>query len=100
MMAFDRTPSQPRLEPDTVAALRSALSASIPRGDLPADLHDLLCRAAEEARNKDIPAERLLLILKDIWYSLPEVTNAASRDVENALLQQLISRCIQAYYSL
>ncbi|HXD50028.1 MAG TPA: hypothetical protein VN600_14710 [Gemmatimonadaceae bacterium] len=100
MMAFDRTPSQPRLEPDTVAALSTALSASVPRGDLPPDLHDLLCRAAEEARTKDIAAEQLLLILKDIWHSLPEVTGAASRDVESTLLQQLISRCIQAYYSL
>ena len=100
MMAFDRTPSQPRLEPDTVAALNTALSASVPRGDLPPDLHDLLCRAAAEARTKDIAAEQLLLILKDIWHSLPEVTGAASRDVESTLLQQLISRCIQAYYSL
>jgi hypothetical protein len=99
-MAFDRTPSQARLEPDTVAALRAALSDAIPRGDLPANLHDLLCHAADEARSKDIPAERLLLILKEIWYSLPEVARAASPDVENVLLQQLISGCIQAYYSL
>ena len=100
MMAFDRTPSQARFEPDTVAALRTALSDSISHGDLPANLHDLLCRAADEARSKDISAERLLLILKDIWYSLPEVAGAASRDVESVLLQQLISGCIQAYYSL
>ena len=98
-MAFARTPSPPRLEPDTVAAIRDALASSVPRGDLPADLHDLLCRAADEARGKDISAERLLLILKDLWHSIPEVAGAPSRDVENALLQQLISRCIQAYYS-
>jgi hypothetical protein len=100
MMAFDRTPSSPQLDPGTVTALRTALSASIPRGDLPPDLHDLLCRAADEARGKGIAAERLLLLLKDIWHSLPEVAGAASRDAENALLQQLISRCIEAYYSL
>jgi hypothetical protein len=100
MMAFDRSPSSQHLDPDTVTALRTALSSSIARGGLPPDLHDLLCRAADEARGKGISAERLLLILKDIWHSLPEVAGAASRDAENELLQQLITRCIQAYYSL
>lgn len=99
MMAFDRTPTPQRLEADTVAALRTALSSSIPRGNLPDDLPVLLGRAAHEARSKDIPAERLLLLLKEIWHSLPQVAGAGSRDVENALLQQLISRCIQAYYA-
>jgi len=98
-MAFDRTPSQPSLAPETVEALRQALTRSVNTGNHSDDLRGLLCDAAAEARDKGIQAERLLLILKDIWYGLPQVASAASPDAENALLQELISRCIQQYYS-
>jgi hypothetical protein len=99
MMAFDRTPSQPTLAPETVEALRQSLSRSARQGNHSEDLRSLLCDAAAEARAKGIPAERLLLILKDIWYRLPQVASATSSDAENALLQELISRCIQQYYA-
>src|SRR5512146_432436 len=75
MMAFDRTPSRPNLEPETLAALTSALSVSVQRGNHSDDLRDLLYTTAREARDKGIQAERLLLIMKEIWYSLPAVSN-------------------------
>ena len=100
MMAFDRTPSAPTLEPKTVEAIRVALTRSVAQGNHADDLRDLLCNAAEEARAKGIQAERLLVILKDLWYSLPAVAKAKSSGAENALLQELISRCIQEYYAI
>lgn len=100
MMAFDRTPSVQTLDPETVSALRAALARSVAQGNHADDLRQLLCHAAEEARVKGIQAERLLIVLKDIWYSLPEVVNASSSVVENTLLQELISRCIQEYYAI
>jgi hypothetical protein len=99
-MAFDRTPSRPALEPETVEALRAALSRSVRDGNHGDTLRDILCKAAADARSKNIQAEQLLLILKDIWYSLPEVAGAPTTGGGNALLQELISRCIQEYYSL
>jgi hypothetical protein len=100
MMAFERTPSPPTLEPRTVDAIRAALAVSVERGNHSDDLGQLLCTAAEEARQRGIQAERLLVILKDIWYSVPVVTKSASAAAENALLQELISRCIQEYYAI
>jgi hypothetical protein len=100
MMAFDRTPSLPGLEPATVEALRSTLARSVVQGNHTEELRELLCTAAAEAREKGILAERLLIILKDIWYSLPDVTSARSTGAETALLQELISRCIQEYYAI
>lgn len=100
MMAFDRTPSRESLAPETVEALREALTTSLSRGRHGDDLRDVLCKSAEDARSKGIQAEQLLLILKDIWHTLPPVANAPSSDVEHALLQELISRCIQEYYSI
>jgi len=101
MMAFDRTPSlPPTLDPRTVTELRAVLGRSVAERNHTDGLRDLLCRATEEARAKGIRAEQLLIILKDIWYTLPEVVSASSADVENALLQDLVSRCIHEYYAI
>ena len=98
MMAFDRKRSASALEGDTVEALRTALAAAVDRGSHATELRDLLCRTASEARQKGIQPEHLLIALKDIWYTLPNIASATS-DVEHTLLQQLISRCIEEYYS-
>jgi hypothetical protein len=100
MMAFDRTPSSPSLDPATISALRTTLTQSVTQGNHADNLRELLCRAAEEARGKGIHAEHLLIILKDIWYSLPAVAGAQSGDIAHSLLQDLISRCIHEYYAI
>ncbi|MEO6877857.1 MAG: hypothetical protein ABI205_05205 [Gemmatimonadaceae bacterium] len=76
------------------------LSRSIAQGNHSDDLHRLLCEAAAEARTKGILAERLLVTIKDVWYSLPEVAKSRSGASENALLQELVSRCIHEYYAI
>jgi hypothetical protein len=100
MMAFERTPSSESLDASTIQALRTTLARSAKLGNHDDELRELLCRTAEEARAKGIQAERLLVILKDVWYSLPEVAGARSSQAQHALLQDLISRGIQEYYSL
>lgn len=99
MMAFDRTPSEPALDPATVGALRIALSRSVATGNHGEELKELLRQAAVEARSKGAQAEQLLVTLKDIWYSLPDLSTQAGHDVQTRLLQQLIARCIQEYYA-
>jgi hypothetical protein len=100
MMAFEKTPSSPGLEPTTIEALRVALTRSITNGNHGDELRGLLCQTAVEAREKGIRAEHLLITLKDIWFSMPELANRSANDVDNALLQELISRCIQEYYAV
>ena len=97
-MAFDRTPS-PQLESETVEALRAVMDRAVRRGNHTDELHDILCRVAAEAREKRIQAEQLLVIMKELWYSLPELRRVADNDRQVALLQELISRCIDRYYA-
>lgn len=97
MMAFDRMPS-PRLEAPTLDALRAVMERAIRKGDHGTELQDVLARAATEAREKEIHAEQLLVIMKDLWHSLPDL-RAADTDRQNELLQELISRCITQYYA-
>jgi hypothetical protein len=82
----------------TVHALRSALRQSLRDGNHGAELHDLLCRAAGEARAAGMPPEQLLKEVKAIWHSLPETPGAMGSEAPPRLLQDLVSRCIQEYY--
>lgn len=99
MMAFDRSSSSAALDPAIVAELRATLARSVQTGSHGDDLKSLLVRAADDARQKGIQAEQLLLVLKDIWYSLPQLSTHPAHDVQTRLLQQLIARCIQEYYA-
>jgi hypothetical protein len=99
MMAFDRTPNSSALDPAIVTELRAALSRSLKAGNHGEDLKGLLTRAAIDARQKGVQAEQLLLVLKDMWYSLPQLATHPGDDVQTRLLQQLIARCIQEYYA-
>ena len=98
MMAFDRIPS-PRLEAETLDALRGVMERAMHRGDHAHELQEVLTRAAAEAREKNIHAEQLLVILKQLWHSLADLRGAEESDRRNELLQELISRCITHYYA-
>jgi hypothetical protein len=101
MMAFDRTPTPSHtLEPDTVDALRATFAAGIQLGRHDPELGLVLQRAAREARDKQIPPERLLVALKTIWNSILATNVPPPATDETLLLQALVSRCIQEYYAL
>ena len=100
MMAHTSDTPPPALDAETVAAVRAALTRYVREGNQTADLRDVLVRVSVEARAKGILPERLLVVLKEIWGSLPEVRHAERGQSagQSALLQQLITRCIEQYY--
>ena len=101
MMAQTSDSPPPALDAETVTAMRAALTRYVRDGDHTGELRDLLMRVAAEARAKGILAERLLVLLKEIWGSLPEVRYAerTALHAQSQLLQRLITRCIEQYYS-
>ena len=99
-MALERMPSRPELDPSTVEAMRAAFAESMNVGRHGDGIADILCRAASEARGKKMEAEHLLVAVKDVWYSLPRSPRRTLTDLDHTLLQEIVSRCIQEYYSL
>ena len=101
MMAHTSDSPPPSLDAETIAAVRTALTGCIGEGSPTPELRSLLIRVSTEARSKGIMAERLLVVLKDIWGSLPEVRRAERGTIKahDTLLQQVITRCIQQYYA-
>ena len=98
MMVPDRTPDVPELNAASLAALASALEQYAHRSDTTA-LQPALRTIATEAREKQMRAEQLLVVLKDIWYSVPQIAQAPPGEQQNRLLQRVVTLCIREYYS-
>jgi hypothetical protein len=54
---------------------------------------------AGEARARSILPEQLLVVLKDVWSSLPEVRSTHESREQISLLQRVVTMCIKEYYS-
>ena len=98
MMAPDTTPGRPSLSADSVDALRSALEEYLANGHEIASLQPALRRIAVEAREKKIHAEQVLVLLKDVWFALPQISRPGN-EPQLPLLQRVITLCIREYYS-
>lgn len=92
-------PASAGLSGATVARLRVALTKQIehPDGADP-ELARVLRQIVTEARNRHIRAEQLVVILKNVWDSLPEARYAIDREAQAHVRQHLITLCIRAYY--
>ena len=118
MMAFDSTPP-PRgeLDPATTEAMRAAIASAVavsaprlPGGTSPTEgdaaLHAMLRRVAHEARERSIPPERLLVLLKTMWRAAlteqrersGEVATDRQRVEQDRRLGEVVTLCIAEYY--
>ena len=83
---------------ETLEILRAAI-AKHARGEAHDDeLRRALSLLAQEAQVKHLRAEELIIALKTLWRSLPEVQQATNRTDQNLLLGRLVSICIEEYY--
>ena len=101
MMAFDSrsTSERPRLTEQTVAGLRDAV---LQLWTAPASADGQLARAMDalvrEAREHSLRAEDVLIEVKALLGSMPQL-DAPERRLESARFrEQLVTRCIKAYY--
>lgn len=101
MMAHDSSQTPPsRLDDETVAAVRAALRTYLSRSPEPAALQRALVRMSAEARDRSILPEHLLVVLKDVWGTLPEVRAMTDAGEQVRLLQRVVTMCIKEYYSV
>ena len=100
MMAFDSGQTPPsRLDDASIDTLRVALRAYLQDSKDPSILQPSLLAIASEARTRDILPEQLLVVLKDVWSSLPEVRSMMNSREQISLLQRVVTMCIKEYYS-
>lgn len=89
-----------RLADSTVADLRVALARYMerPEGDDP-ELSRILMQIVTEGRSRHLRAEELVVIVKNVWDSLPDVRQAVDQEARTAAKQRLVTHCIKAYYA-
>jgi hypothetical protein len=101
-MTSSPTPTDDRsiLSPTSADALRSALRLHIQKPGDGADsqIASALAAICDEARRRQIPAERLLVAFKDIWTSLPEVRRLPPDRAADEI-RGLVTLCIERYYA-
>ena len=99
MMAYDSGLPPAALSAETVAALRAALQKYLEEPEANGQaLQSALGRMAQEAHQKSIAPEQLLVALKDVWYSLPAVQTLVEPEGQVRLLQRVVTLCINEYY--
>jgi hypothetical protein len=100
MMAHDSSPPPAAgLAEETVTRARVALTRYLESPDRAGDeLRDALDLMATEARSKAMLPEQLLVVLKDVWYALPEVRSLEDSGAQIRLLQRVVTMCIKEYY--
>lgn len=98
MMAHDSSRGRPAMSPAVLDQLRQALTSYLGDGADTSFLQKALHDLAEDARQHDVRAEQLLVVLKDVWFSLPQLTRAGpNAELDNAL-QRVVTLCIREYY--
>jgi len=98
MMAYDSNQGPVALSEQTIDAVRAALLAYIDDPSRGEPLRAALRAMADEARSRRVLAEQLLVVLKDIWYSLPSVGRMREQTDQVHLLQRIVTMCIKEYY--
>ena len=99
MMAHDSSPGDHNLANETIDAVRTALLEYVEAPSHGERLHAALHSLAREARDHSILPEKLLVVLKDIWFSLPSVRRMKEQEEQTRLLQRVVTMCIREYYA-
>ncbi|HEV7595975.1 MAG TPA: hypothetical protein VGO33_13340 [Gemmatimonadaceae bacterium] len=88
------------LSETTVKELRSALIQQLKRPDgSTQELSTILRVVAQEAHDRDIKPEQLIIILKQLWNSLAESLRPQNADQYELVRQRMVTLCIRAYYA-
>ncbi len=99
MMAHEWSPESPAsISDETITALRSALVSYVQDPSQAGQLRPVLQRLADEAHGKAIVAEQVLILLKQVWYTLPNTHELPSSEDRVHLLQRVVTMCIREYY--
>ena len=100
MMAHGSGDTSPgRLDDASIDLLRAALRAYLDDSKDPNTLQPSLLHIAGEARARSMLPEQLLVVLKEVWSSLPEVRAMTNTREQINLLQRVVTMCIKEYYS-
>ena len=99
MTASDSSPRPAPVDDATLASMREAVVGvwhDRPRGD--PQLTDAMTRLCVEARTRGHPAEDVIVTLKTLLATIPELRDHQRRIEAGRLQDRLVTLCIRCYY--
>lgn len=99
MRAHDSSTPRRQLSAEAIARLEAALQRYLQSGSDVSDLQAAIRALSSEARAQSIHAEQILVLLKDLWFGLPQIRSAAPGDTQPEMLQRAVTLCIREYYA-
>ena len=99
MNHISRTPDEDAVPPQVLDSLRAALlleleTPELADGQLPRALHAFV----EEARDRGLRAEQVLVQLHTVWDSVTDSRALANAREQKSLRERLVTMCIEHYY--
>jgi len=99
MFQLSSAPMQPRLSDDILKSLRDGLATCSPgRGLTPAARSAIACICGV-ARDNSWTVEQLLILVKEVCYTSPEISHLTTTSERETMLATIISGCIHEYYT-
>jgi hypothetical protein len=90
---------QPRLSDEILKSLRDGLATcSLNRG-LSLEARNALAAVCSYAHEKSWSPEQLLILVKEVCYTSPEISHLTTTSEREALLSTIVRGCIHEYYT-
>src|SRR5215208_5304064 len=92
-------PMQAKLSDDALKSLRDGLATCTSHRGLSPEARRALSVICGVARENSWPPEQLLILVKEVCYTSPEITHLTTTSEREAFVSTIVSGCIQEYYS-
>ena len=99
MFQLSTAPMQPRLSDDILKSLRDGLATCSLRRGLSPEARRALATICGVAREKSWNPEQLVILVKEVCYTSPEISHLTTTSEREALLATIVTGCINEYYS-
>jgi hypothetical protein len=99
MFQLSTAPMQPKLSDEILKSLRASLATCTSRQGLSTEARMALATVCSVARQNSWTPEQLLILVKEVCYTSPEIAHLTTTSERDALLSTIVSGCIREYYS-
>lgn len=97
---IDSTSGAPsRLDEPTVELVRVALRRSLGEGVETPPMRTALAALTAHARDRGVLPEQLVVLIKDLWFAMPEVRTMPAAAELVRRQQAIVTMCIKEYFS-
>ena len=90
---------QPKLPDELLKSLRAGLATCSLRRGLSPEARTALASLCVVARENSWAPEQLLILVKEVCHTSPEIAHLTTASEREALLSTIVSGCIREYYS-